>query len=449
MCVPSSGHSTRSILHYICRILVLVALVVTVSSVVIIKYYITIPVQTNVQKFTHAADALAESSISSKASTAAAADRGGFISEGAFNVTSWINSSVTEEKQILVNRSKAETSTIGLAQETKHDFDGMFLQATSEADLIAVREMTRFVLFLCDSSYFSGSVALISSLAESITSTSLPPLVMVMGNSTIRPFEQEILEALGAQVKMVDQPQELADAIALRSSSFQERWQGVFSKILLFRRDIVECDIVFYIDIDSLARGDLMACMYDIIQNFRSKPELDFLAVGSRTYFNNGVMLARPRDTTFSYLVEMLRNGTCVGSCVTSDYATTMRREIYTDQDIFIEYSERYPERFEPVEKRSRLNYRPMYQPNDAHQNCSVVHYVGKPKPWEAWFSIPGIGVAVHGSALPMLPNSIPESMHALKKRSKRWSMPDWALDLWRDHWNHAVTRLQAHAQMT
>ncbi len=389
------GHP-GSILHNVCRILALIALVV--STNVIIRFFITVPVLTNVSK-----------SI-------------GIVG-----------------RELPTNNSGNNTSIIGSVKESKAIFNGTFLQVVAKVDLAAIRKATRFVLFLCDPSYFNGSVALVASLAESSAFTSIPPLVMVVGNDTIQPLEKEILEALGAQVKIVDLPQSLQDAIALRQSSVQLRFRDVFSKILLFRPDIVECDIVFYMDIDTLARGDLIDCMYDIIQRFRSKPQLDFLAVGSRYYFNNGVMLARPNDTTFSYLVEMLRNGTCMVNCTESEYTTMMRREAYTDQDVFFEYTQRFPERFEPEDQKSRLNQRPKYQHNDTYHDCSVVHYIGTPKPWESWFAIPSIGIPLNGSSLLMLPDSyIPESLHTL-------FLPDWALELWRDSWNQAVIQSVAH----
>lgn len=386
-----------SILHNVWRILALIALVV--STNVLIRFFITVPVLTNVNK-----------------------SRG-----------------IACRTELTPTESRNKTSTLGFAQESKGIFNGALLRKVAKVDLTAIREMTRFVLFLCDPSYFNGSVALLASLAESSALTSHPPLVIVVGNNTIQPLEKEILEALGAQVKMVDLPQNLLSAIALHRSSVQERFRDVFSKILLFRPDIVECDIVFYIDIDTLARGDLIDCMYDIIQRFRSKPQLDFLAVGSRYYFNNGVMLARPNDTTFSYMVEMLVNGTCMGNCTDIDYKTMMRREAYTDQDVFFEYAQRFPERFEPEDPKSRLNQRPKYQHNDTYHDCSVVHYIGTPKPWEAWFAIPDIGIPVNGTSLMTLPDEfIPELLNTLL-------LPDWALGLWRDTWNRAVIQSVAH----
>ena len=192
--------------------------------------------------------------------------------------------------------------------------------------------------------------------------------------------------------------------------------------------------------------------MHGIIESFRSKPELDILAVGKRTYFNNGVMLARPRDTTSSYLVDMLRNGTWEGNWTESDYKMTMKRAIHTDQDVFIEYTERFPERYEPVRGPSPLNLRTMHQPQDAHQNCSVLHYAGAPKPWEAWFEIQNMDIPANGSALLLLPDGFPKSLRALKTESKNgkkpWQVPDWALEVWRDHWNRAVTQLQAHPEL-
>ncbi|KAI2490430.1 hypothetical protein MHU86_24146 [Fragilaria crotonensis] len=345
-----------------------------------------------------------------------------------------------------------ERFPIAMVNESAVPADRMHLDDT-RAEVTAKPETTRFVLFLCDLSFFNGAVALLASLAESRRSTSLPPLVMIMEDVPIKPYAQEILAALGAQVKMVDQPQELADAIRLRGSKVKKRWRGVFSKMHLFRRDVVDSDIVFYIDVDAVARGNVIDCMDDILQFFRSKPELDILAAGKRQYFNNGVMLARPRDSTFSYLVEMLRNGTCVGNCTDSDYTTMMKRRIDTDQDIFIEYTQRFPNRFEPIDKDSPLNVRPMHHRNDIHANCSVVHYAGDPKPWKAWFAIPILSIPVDNSILPMLPEHFPAPLLALMERKIKegtpWTTPVWSLELWRDCWNQAVTRLQGQLEIS
>lgn len=396
-----------------------------------------------------APEAMSSQSLSSKHSSSSDSD--GTMNEGKSFLTAPYDESVTAVNQIPIN--EGATSAIGfLGQGSEVIPDGVFLGDTSKPGLAALREMTRFVLFLCDPSYFNGAVALVESLVDSLTPTSLPPLVMVVGDATIQPFEQQILEALGAQVTMVEQPQELTDAIAYRSQFVKRRWKGVFSKFLLFRPDIVECDIVFYIDVDAVARGDLFECMYDTLELFRSKPKLEILAVGGRDYFNNGIILARPRDTTFFYLVDMLQNGTCKGDCKAGDFKTKMRRKIKTDQDVFIEYTERFPDRYEAVYAPSPLNLRPMHQPQDLHQNCSVVHFAGAPKPWEAWFAIPNIGSPANGSALLSLPNGFPESLKALKKkrkkRKKAWQLPNWGLEVWRDHWNNAVSRLQAHPEL-
>ena len=359
------------------------------------------------------------------------------------NATASTNQPDATGDQLPNDETEAETSAIGLVQESNGDFNGTVLHVPAKKSN-SIRETTRFVLFLCDAKYYKGSLALVASLAESSMSTSLPPLVMVVGNYAIQPFEQEALEFLGAQVKLVEPPQTMVNAMAHR---FSGRWQGVFSKTLLFRRDIVECDIVFYIDIDTIARGNLIDCMGDIIQRFRSNPQLDIAAVGNRKYFNNGVILARPRRATFTYMVEMLRNGTCEGKCTENDYKTMMRRKVIGDQDVFIEYTEHFPERFMPVENR-RLNLRPMHAKTDMYQDCSVVHYAGLPKPWESWFFLPNISTPVKGSNLRMLPDSIPKSIYQLKKRSKPWQLADWALELWRDQWNRAVTQLTASQQL-
>ena len=346
---------------------------------------------------------------------------------------------------------QSASSAVEISAESAVDAESMHLD-DAEPDGTRRQETTRFVLFLCDLSFFNGAIALLASLADSRSSTSLPPLVMVTEDVPIQPFQLVMLEALGAEVKVVDQPQELAEAIKLRSSMVEGRWKGVFSKMHLFRRDIVDCDIVFYIDVDAVVRGNVMDCMHDVLHLFRSKPELDILAAGKRDYFNNGVMLARPRDSTFSYLVEMLRNGTCVGNCTDSDYTTMMKRRIDTDQDIFIEYTQRFPSRFEPIKNNSHLNLRPMHHRFDIHVNCSVVHFAGEPKPWEAWFAIPTISIPIENSSLPMLPEFFPEPLKALMERRKEegklWTAPVWSLEVWRDYWNRAVTRLQAHSEI-
>jgi lipopolysaccharide biosynthesis glycosyltransferase len=177
-----------------------------------------------------------------------------------------------------------------------------------------------------------------------------------------------------------------------------DRWQGVFSKMLLFRPSIVECDLVFYIDLDALARGNLITCMNETIEEFHSRPKLDFLASGDRYYFNNGVMLARPRNKTYRYMVQMLRNGTCMGR-ICNGTTTMMSRIVYTDQDIFIEYSQRFPERFQPISGKSSFNLRPTYNPIDRDQDCSIIHYTGDTKPWSALF--PGQNMTQVGIELP------------------------------------------------
>jgi hypothetical protein len=79
-----------------------------------------------------------------------------------------------------------------------------------------VYEDIRFVLFLSDAKFFNGAFTLLESLWESRNSTAFPPLVMVVGNSTIQPVQQAILESLGAEVKILSIPPELDDAIKKR-----------------------------------------------------------------------------------------------------------------------------------------------------------------------------------------------------------------------------------------
>jgi hypothetical protein len=254
-------------------------------------------------------------------------------------------------------------------------------------------EDIRFVLFLSDAKFFKGAFALVESLRESRNSTAFPPLVMVVGNCTIEPVQQSMLESLGAQVKILSIPSELEDAVEKQKSrGVNKRWESVFTKMLLFLPEIVECGIVFYIDLDAVARGNVVECMDGIIQDFRSNPHLELMASGNNEYFNNGVMLARPSARTFSYMVDMLRNGTCKENCSDynmfrngtcegncTDYNTVMWRKVATDQDIFIEYTQRFPERFRPINQYSlpTFNLRPMHKANDEWSNCSIVHFAG------------------------------------------------------------------------
>jgi hypothetical protein len=85
-----------------------------------------------------------------------------------------------------------------------------------------------------------------------------------------------------------------------------------------------------------------------------------------------------------------------------------------------------------------------MHNKVDKHQNCSVVHYTGNTKPWEAWSAIPSIDFPGNGSALTMLPDSVPEAAYSLKNLSMASSIKEWALELWRYQWNQAVTQLLA-----
>ena len=430
------GDRTGSILLKLCRLFIFAAVVI--CSIAIFRYEsITLHMHTTVLKVTNDSNNLWSDQFHADQH-----GRDGSILESKSALKASYDVIEAVGKHLHTNEGNVSVAVLGV---------GMHLD-DAKPDVTAPPETVRFVLFLCDLSFLNGAVALLASLAQSSTATSLPPLVMVTEDVPIQRFEQLILEALGAQVKVVDQPQELAEAIKLRSSMVEERWKGVFSKMHLFRRDIVDCDIAFYIDVDAVVRGNIMDCMHDVLHLFRSKPELDILAAGKRDYFNNGVMLARPRDSTFSYLVEMLRNGTCVGNCTDSDYTTMMKRRIDTDQDIFIEYTQRFPSRFEPIKNNSHLNLRPMHHRFDIHVNCSVVHFAGEPKPWEAWFAIPTISIPIENSSLPMLPEFFPEPLKALMERRKEegklWTAPVWSLEVWRDYWNRAVTRLQAHSEI-
>jgi lipopolysaccharide biosynthesis glycosyltransferase len=201
--------------------------------------------------------------------------------------------------------------------------------------------------------------------------------------------------------------------------------------------------------------------MDGIMQEFRSNPQLELMASGNDEYFNNGVMLARPSARTFSYMTDMLRNGTCKENCSNynmfrngtcevncTDYNTVMWRKVSTDQDIFIEYTQRFPARFRLIDGFSipAFNLRPMHISKDEWQNCSIVHFAGAPKPWEAW--LPDVKTTVDGSAdeFPLLPNGdLPKTIHEMKIRCREsglhWDLKDWALIAWRDRWNRAVAR--------
>jgi Glycosyl transferase family 8 len=305
---------------------------------------------------------------------------------------------------------------------------------------LAEKDTIRFVLFLCDSKFYVGAVAILTSLSESMGSTTLPPLIMVVGNVTLQPVQLKILESLGAEVKLITIPKGLDHAARGVTTLLGERWQGVFSKMLLFRPNIVECDLVFYIDLDALARGNLITCMNETIEAFRSNPKLDFLASGDRYYFNNGVMLARPRKKTYRYMVQMLKNGTCMGR-ICNGTTTMMSRIVYTDQDIFIEYSQRFPDRFYPISGQSSFNLRPTYNPIDRDQDCSIIHYTGDTKPWSALF--PGQDVTRVGIELPRLANSVPiPTDAAAPSLTRKMPIAPWALEVWRANWNRAVTQI-------
>jgi hypothetical protein len=77
-------------------------------------------------------------------------------------------------------------------------------------------------------------------------------------------------------VKILSIPPEREDAIEKeRARGIKHRMEPVFTKVLLFLPEIVECGIVFYIDLDAVARGNLIECMDGIIQEFRSNAQLD------------------------------------------------------------------------------------------------------------------------------------------------------------------------------
>jgi hypothetical protein len=85
-----------------------------------------------------------------------------------------------------------------------------------------------------------------------------------------------------------------------------------------------------------------------------------------------------------------------------------MWRKIVTDQDIFIEYTQRFPERFKVIPEASfpAFNLRPMHKLKDEvqWQNCSVVHYAGGLKPWQVW--LPDNKTSLEGGAdeFPLIP---------------------------------------------
>jgi hypothetical protein len=308
------------------------------------------------------------------------------------------------------------------------------------------QESIRFVLFLVNAKYFAGAVAAVHSLAESATATSKPPLVMIMSNGTIQAPPQAFLEHIGAEVLHVTVPQDLTDA--MRVHKVGDRWKGVFTKMLFFNRKLVGSDIVFYIDTDAVARGNLTSCMSNTIEQFRENPKLDILAAGDRKYFNNGVMLARARDRTYDSMIELLRNGSYYGQPGCASSATQMNRKIATDQDIFVEYTSRFPERYQPIKGGDPFNLRPMHAPKDRDTNCSIVHYAGHPKPWSAWFE--GQNMSNVASTLPqlvplnessILPTKIQIFLNG-SKSSHEWSMRLWG-NIW-NVWNDAVQKWRA-----
>lgn len=304
-------------------------------------------------------------------------------------------------------------------------------------------ESIRFVLFLSNAKYFAGALTTVHSLVQSVTSK--PPLVMVMNNDTLQDSQQELLEYLGAEVLQVSVPDDLQDA--MKANKVSGRWQGVFTKMLFFNRNLVHSDIVFYIDTDAVARGNLTSCMSSTIADFRNNPSLDIMAVGDREYYNNGVMLARTRDRAYDSMVELLRNGTCYGKPNCANSTTQMNRRISTDQDIFVEYGARFPDRYQPISNGSPFNLRPMHTPKEYAADCSIVHYVGTPKPWGAWFE--GENMTEVGINLPLLDagDTLPSKVQSVLNSSK--FSRDWSMRLWRDDWNEAVQKWRSRPTAT
>jgi lipopolysaccharide biosynthesis glycosyltransferase len=311
---------------------------------------------------------------------------------------------------------------------------------------IGAREVTtasqsiRIVLFLCDSNFWLGAVAILQSLKETSISAPFPPLILIVGRKSIGKRQIAVLRHLGAEVKILRIPRALYQA-AKNVSTLGDRWQGVFSKFLIFRPDIVRCDIVFYIDLDVIVRGNIIDCMHDLLDTFRNNELLYFMAAGSLEYFNNGVMLVRPRKKVYSYMIEMLRNGTCMGR-ICNNTTTKMNRIIYTDQDVFISFAQRFPERFGAISEKSAFNIQPTYNPVDRDQNCSIVHYTGYIKPWSSLF--PNISIDEIIENLPVITRKIPNRKGIIKFNSRTRPIEKWALELWRDNWNKAVKRLRA-----
>jgi hypothetical protein len=189
----------------------------------------------------------------------------------------------------------------------------------------------------------------------------------------------------------------------------------------------------------------------EIIDPFRSNHELDIAAVEiSQKRFNSGVLLARPRHRTYKYMLELIENGACYGrnlSQIGDGCATgvAMNRKFDSDQDVFHEYTQRFPDRFEYLQPASPFNLRPMHSPNDRAQNCSIVHYIGWPRPSGIWFE--GQSMTQVSRELPILPTgpSLPPSIEAFAAQSK--SSTEWGLRLWRDRWNDAVICKKALSQ--
>lgn len=151
-------------------------------------------------------------------------------------------------------------------------------------------ESIRFVLFLSDLKKYPAAVTLVQSLSESTKSTSMPPRVMMTQWVILPSRQREFLESLGAEVVNATVPEDLKEACRRIGKSW---WS--FEKMLLFRSELMQSDIVLYMNVDAVVRGDVIDCMSkEVINPFGPSRELDMAAVAtSRSSFNAGVLLAR------------------------------------------------------------------------------------------------------------------------------------------------------------
>ena len=116
--------------------------------------------------------------------------------------------------------------------------------------------------------------------------------------------------------------------------------------------------------------------------------------------------------------------------------------EIFNDQDLFVEYTHRFPERFRAIRNPNAINVRPMHEKMDRYESCSIVHFTGHPKPWNAWFNQSTAVAGPNVTSRPLLPlATIPDSIHQIVAMNPE-KIRLWSLTVWRDIWNQAMMRL-------